>query len=117
MPPIMFSDESQLREALRQEIRAAAPPRRTDIKGWITVALGILGVVAAATVFVFKTNASADLEHEQLRGKIELNHQMIETQDLRQIEILERLDTLQANQILIGERLRVRGLEGEGTQR
>lgn len=118
-----FDEETALRAIVRAEMRSSITDTgldkkyaRPDWRSWIMVGLGILGTVAAFTMFVFKTNAAADLEHEQLRAKHEsdtiLQGERISKHQETQNIVLDKLDTLNTNQVRIGERLRVRGLKG-----
>ena len=89
---------------------------RMDWKSWIGPILGILGAVAAFTMYTFKTNAAADLEHKDLETTQLLDSQMqqqrLDIQGEAQTRILDKLDTLNENQARIGTRLRVRGIKG-----
>jgi hypothetical protein len=116
---VTFDEETALRAIIRTEMRGSITDTgldkkyaRPDWRSWIMVGLGILGAVAAFTMFVFKTNAAADLEHAQMQAETSLQGERISKHDAAQDKMLERLDTLNDNQIRIGERLRVRGLKG-----
>lgn len=93
-------------------VAAGKKPPRVDWKGWIAVGLGILGIVAAFTMYVFKTNAAADLEHEQIKGARQLQGQRLDAQSKAVGEILTKIEKVTTNQIRIGERLKVGGLQG-----
>lgn len=113
-------DEDVIRAALRDEIKRYAAETSIkvdpDWKGWIMVALGIMGTVAAFTMFVFKTNAAADLEHQKITSThvmdLRLHTEELNSQKQSQQKTLDKLDTLTTNQIRIGERLKVGGLKG-----
>lgn len=80
------------------------------LRGWAIFLIALLGALSTVSLFAFKTNAVADVEHAKLHGDLGLAKHKISTQadDLK--AIIRKLDMLQGNQILIGERLRVRGL-------
>lgn len=119
MPPLEFEDELTLRAVFRDEIERyttdSGIAKGVDWKGWIMVALGVVGVVAAFTMFVFKTNAAADLEHAEIKARhgsdMRLHDEQIQGHSESQRKVLDKLDTLTTNQVRIGERLRVRGLK------
>lgn len=90
--------------------RRFAEEKRNGARGWIMTTIGVLSVVTTLTLFVFKTNAAADVEHANMRSEVAVEKVKISAQEKNQAAILRKLDVLHANQIRIGERLQVRGL-------
>lgn len=101
----MFAEHQK---SLRREVTRPPIPSRSDWKGWVTMSLGILGVVAAFTMFIFKTNAAADLEHQKI---VSTHTYDIGLQKMEQRQLMEKLETLNENQILIGKRVQAKGVK------
>ena len=80
------------------------------LRGWIAVTMVLLGSAGGVGLFAFKTNAVADVQHERIQGQLNMTSNEVDRLSAVQRAILKKLDILQANQIRIGERLRVDGL-------
>lgn len=104
---------------IRKEITGYGKKRdKVDWAKWLGLVLGTIGMISAFSMFVFKTNAAANLEHAQITANHErdalLHDYSLQGQKEAQQQMLKKLDAMNENQIKIGEQLRVKGLKGNG---
>ncbi len=89
--------------------------KKVEWAKWITTALAVTGFLSAFAMFMFKTNAAADLEHQTTEATHKHDISLLQVEAKRQGEvqtvILKKLERLHTNQIIIGEKLNVQGLK------